>query len=129
MKIIIQAIPQSEQRYPTVGDYWTDPDGTIQVRVTRMRREDMAAVIIHELVEKFLCLEKGIGDDAIDAFDFTWQPYDGIFEPGDDPAAPYHLEHVRATRIERLMVAYLGQNWLRYCSRVDSYLNESLSNE
>ena len=37
MKINIETIPHGDQRYPTVGDYWDDSDGVVQVRVSEQR--------------------------------------------------------------------------------------------
>ena len=56
MKILIETIKHSEQRYPTVGDYWTDSDGTLQVRVSEMGDDRYALLVaVHEVIEAFLC--------------------------------------------------------------------------
>jgi hypothetical protein len=41
-------------------------------------------------------------------------------EPGDDAKAPYHREHVFATKIERLLAVELGVNWRDYDREVSS---------
>lgn len=114
--IIIEIIPHAEMRYDTCGDYWTDPDGTLQIRISQMgdkRHEDM--VLTHELVEHVLCDARGITNAEIDAFDFSFA---GEGEPGDDPEAPYHAEHVIATDIEMQMCACLGLDWSEYDAAV-----------
>lgn len=111
-RVIIDTIPHSEQRYDTCGDYWTDEDGTLQVRISDMgdaRYEAM--VMIHELVERMLCEARGITNKQIDDFDFV---YKGEGEPGDDPAAPYQNEHLIATGIEKMLCAGLGIRWADY---------------
>ena len=61
MKINIETIPHGDQRYPTVGDYWDDENGVMQVRVSDMKDwRYEALVIIHELVEMFLTKHRGI---------------------------------------------------------------------
>ena len=34
--IFIKSIPMSEMRYKTCGDWWYDPDGTLQIRAAKM---------------------------------------------------------------------------------------------
>ena len=61
MKINIETIPHSDQRYPTVGDYWDDENGVIQVRVSDMKDwRYEALVVMHELIEMFLTKHRGI---------------------------------------------------------------------
>ena len=35
-------------------------------------------------------------------------------EPGDDPRAPYVVQHCIATGVERILAALLGVSWKRY---------------
>ena len=35
-------------------------------------------------------------------------------DPGDDPRAPYHLEHLTASAIERRLALELGVSWDAY---------------
>jgi len=113
MNIIIKTIPHKEQRYDTVGDYFTDDDGTIQMRISELGDNRMNILIaIHELYEKFACQAKGITDEQIDEFDIN---YDGDYdECGQDPSAPYHQEHMDATEVEKLACEKFGFNWEEY---------------
>ena len=70
-----------------------------------------ALLLIHELTEMFLCMDRGMSFKAIDRFDMTFK---ATGEPGDDPKAPYHREHRFATRIERLLARELRVNWAKY---------------
>lgn len=110
------AIPHTEQRYDTLGD-WFERDGVLQIRASQAPdpRYEML-VAIHELIEATLCAHRGITEAAVDAFDLSW---DGSGEPGDDRAAPYYREHQFATSIERLMAHELGVDWNEYEAALD----------
>ena len=101
MKINIETIPHKDQNYETVGNYWIDEDGTWQIRVSDMKNWKYELLVaIHEIVEYALCLEKGIKEDDITAFDIAFEAKreDGnCDEPGDDPKSPYQNEHLIAT--------------------------------
>lgn len=122
MDIEIKTIPQSQQRYETIGDYWFDADRTLQIRVSDVgdwRYE--ALVAVHELVEVLLCKDRGISEPEIMAFDKAFEAGkklavapDVDAEPGDDPSAPYRREHRFAENVERLLAAELGVNWTDY---------------
>lgn len=124
MKIIIETIPHKQQRYETCGDWWVDSDGTIQIRISEMPPDSAGAVAIHELVELFCCskgftitqnqLECLVAE--VDAFDKTYQ---GDDEPGDNPFAPYHVEHSIATAVERLICAHIKLPWGTHDKRVE----------
>jgi hypothetical protein len=124
MKIHIRTIPHSEQRYPTVGDYWNN-DGVEEVRVSQLGdwRYEML-VTIHELIEMAITRHRGIPEQAISEFDIKFEEAreQGIVEgePGDDPKAPYCREHFFATNIERLLAAELDVNWPDYDRFVNS---------
>jgi hypothetical protein len=110
--ITIKVIPARKQRYETSGDYWIDKRGTIQVRISKSKNwRYEALLLIHELTEMFLCIDRGVSFKAIDRVDMTFKD---AGEPGDDPKAPYHREHRFATRIERLLAKELRVNWAAY---------------
>ncbi len=118
INIRIKTIPEEEHRYPTTGDWWFNPDGSLDVVVTDSGRPDHEFLIaFHELVEVWLCRKRGITTEAVDAFDMEYEGNrkDGdVSEPGDDPRAPYYHEHQFASGVERLMAAELGINWQEY---------------
>lgn len=107
--ITIETIPHAQQRYETVGDYFRDAYGTLQIRVTSLgdRRSELL-VAIHELVEQVLTEAAGIPNEVIDRFDMGHPELD---DPGADPRAPYHRQHTIATSIEMLLCAELGMSW------------------
>lgn len=124
MKIIIETIPHEKQRYPTCGDYWTEPDGTQRIVVSEMGNEDYSFLVaIHELAEWYLTQRRGITEAAIQSFDVAYEAHRGagdVSEPGDAPDAPYQNEHNMATGIERVMAAALGVKWKEYDDTVAS---------
>ncbi len=131
MKIIIETLPHEQQRYDTVGDWWIDPDGTWQLRVSELPTkwalfpEKFAFLVaLHELVEMALCQAAGINQAKVDEFDFKWKEHDGIDEPGEDEDAPYYTQHQMAMGIERTVAAMLGVNWVEYERRIAALSQE-----
>lgn len=124
MDINIKTIPNEEQRYPTIGDWWFTPEGNLELRVSNLGDWKMeAAIIVHELCEVLLCKARGIKQEDVDNFDKQFEenrPEDNEDEPGDDPAAPYRKEHFFATSIERLLCAELGIDWKEYEDKINS---------
>lgn len=121
---VIRTIPHGHQRYPTVGDYWTDDNGVLQFRISEMgdwRYEFLVA--LHEEVEKAITRHFNIPESAIDQFDIEYEKHrkDGDFsEPGDDCRSPYHEAHVAATYIEKQVAAFLGVEWDTYNAVVEA---------
>ena len=120
----VTTIQHKHHRYPTVGDYTTDGFGNIHFRVSDLGNWRYELLVsIHEIVEKFLTLEAGVKEEDIDAFDILYEHTrhkDSYVEPGDDPTAPYHTEHVIATNVEKYLAGILGVNWETYEKVIDS---------
>lgn len=119
MNITIQTIPHDQQRYPTIGDYWFEKNGDIQIRVSDTGNWKYEALVaLHEAVEVLLCKDRGISEPEIKAFDEAFEAHrpadDPDSEPGDAPGAPYAKEHRFAENLERLFAAELGVNWNQY---------------
>lgn len=122
MRIVIETIPHSKHRYETVGDFWWEQDGSLQIRVSKMVDERYSLLVaLHEMIEATLCERRGIAEPDIMAFDqsIIMEPNEYADDPGHDPAAPYHVEHVFAECIERLMAQQLGVNWQEYGRAVE----------
>lgn len=116
MKTIVETIPGSQMRYKTAGDYWLDPDGTLQIKVVSLPSEKEEFLIaLHEFVESWLVVFKKIPIKSIDRFDMDFK---GKGEPGDDKKAPYYKQHQIATQVERILADHLKINW-------DKYIKES----
>ncbi len=112
MNTHIVSIPHHEQRYDTLGDYWTARDGATYIMVSALpdwRHEFLIG--LHEMIEEALTRHRGIAEPDIMAFD-TAHP--DLEDPGMSPEAPYHREHVTATAIEMLVAQELGVDWKAY---------------
>lgn len=120
-KVRVEVIPHNQQRYPTVGDWLYEKDGTLVIRVSRMTDPRYAMLVaLHELVEVLLCNQRGITQKEVDRFDIQFEKdraagkHGEDDEPGDHPKAPYRKEHFFATNIEALMAGELGVDWKKY---------------
>lgn len=108
-RIVIEAVAPHEMRpqYQDAdgcGDWHFGKEGDLVVRVstsTDLADHQTFLFGLHEMIEAVLCLERGISQEAVDAFDAA---FIGDGEPGDDPAAPYRREHRQACLVE-FMVA------------------------
>lgn len=112
MNTHIISIPHGEQRYPTLGDYWIAKDGAVYVAVSKMpdwRYEFLIA--LHEFIEEALTRHRGIPEPEIMAFDQMNLEH---LDPGMDPRAPYHREHVIATGVEMIVATALDVKWAEY---------------
>jgi hypothetical protein len=124
MDIHIKIIEHKKQRYPTVGDWFFDDNGDLQIRVSRMndgRHETLVA--IHELIEAFLCDEANIDQTDVDKFDMEFEQKRVVGnedEPGDSSKAPYYKQHQFATGIERILAAEVEVDWGDYGNEVGS---------
>jgi hypothetical protein len=116
MNINIEFIPHAEQRYNTVGDWYLDDKNNLQIRVSNddsefISEKSQFLVGLHELIEVYLCFNRGITQKMVDDFDMGVGSYDNIpdgEESGDQPGAPYRKEHRFAMMIEHLMAHELG---------------------
>lgn len=120
-EINIKIIPHKKQRYETVGDYYYDNDGILQIRVSDMGNEMYhKMVIIHELIEEALTKHKGITEQEITDFDLYYESRrkQGLVpefsEPGFDKNAPYRDQHAFASSVEYGMCAMAGLDFMEY---------------
>ena len=117
MKLNIATIPHSEQRFGQVGDWEIDEGGVIQIRVSQMDNPPFElAVVLHEIIEVALCLAANVSEGSVDRFDMA---YMGSGEPGDNPAAPYHKQHVTASICERAIAHCLNIDWNEYSKAIE----------
>jgi len=110
----VEVVPHAEQRYNTVGDWIPGrPEEGIPHRIivsnTGSPNADVGCAL-HELVEFWLCHQRGISEESVSAFDVAFEGED----PGADPEAPYHQEHMTATAIEHCFVAAMGLSIAEY---------------
>jgi hypothetical protein len=118
VNICLSTIPHKKQRYPTVGD-WIVARGRLRhIFISDMDNEDYAFLVgIHELIEAWLCLKRGISQKDVDKFDMDFEQnrdFGDESEPGDSRKAPYFVEHQFATMVERMLATELGIDWDLY---------------
>lgn len=129
-EISIKFIPHDQARYPTVGDWFFEDDGKkLVIAVSKMEDErHQQLVAVHELIEVLLCRLNGVTQESVDAFDMAYenarQPGDES-EPGDDPQAPYKMEHSLATSTERMLSATMGVDWKTYEDAILALFSET----
>ena|ERR1039458_6371159 len=110
----VNVIPQSKQRYCTVGDWVFDIFGNLQMRISDMGNPDYEFMVaIHEACEAWLCRKRGISEESVTAFD-TSEYGLTLEDPGSDPKAPYHKEHMMALEIEKILCKEMGLDWDKY---------------
>lgn len=118
-------------RYCSVGDYHKH-GGIWSVDTADLRNKYYNFLIhLHELVELALVEKRGIKQTDIDRFDIQWEKDEASGkhektypEAGDDPAAPYHKEHMFALKFEKEMCRELGFDWKAYNKIVDEVAGE-----
>jgi hypothetical protein len=116
-----KSIPQKEQRYSTIGDYWEDGD-TTHYRISELGNQYYETLIlIHELVEWLLCQKKGIAEPDIKKWDEDHPDSD---DPGSEPGCIYGDEHKFAELIENMICYKLGISWDDYNKALDSYIQK-----
>ena len=96
MDIRIKVVPHKSHRYETVGDWFFDKKGNLEIRVSDMGNWKYECLVaFHEMIEVLLCKDRKISQKSVDSFDtkFEKERAKGIHkeeaEPGDDPKAPY----------------------------------------
>lgn len=115
----VKTVQMHEQRYNTIGDYWTE-GGVTQYRVSSMANSDYEfLVFLHEVIEKQLAKKMGISEKVIDAWDLLHEDND---EPGAMEGCPYREAHLIAEGFERAMAVKLGVDWAHYSETITAVL-------
>lgn len=123
MEIHIKTIPHNNQRYETCGDWIFDGD-KLFISVSDTGNDNYSFMVaLHEMVEAWLCKDRGIDGYKITDFDCAFENIrqeGNTDEVGDDPEAPYQNEHLFATGIEKMMCSALGIKWAKYDNTINS---------
>jgi hypothetical protein len=92
MRVVIETIDHSKQRYATVGDWQVKPDG-LHITVSKMSDPRYEFLVgMHEVIEAYLALHAGVSPETVAKFDRAYEAKrkkGDDSEPGDDPRAPY----------------------------------------
>lgn len=124
MRIVIETIPHTHQRYPTAGDWQLHPatnDITILVSETGVNIYNYL-LAMHELSEVIWCLAHGVTQREVDMWDIHHEhmhdsdPTNPLYlrEPGDDPMAPYNPGHRLGLIVEQLMAFGINADFNHY---------------
>jgi hypothetical protein len=124
LHIVIETFDHSKQRYPAVGDWQIDKAGNLHIFVSKVSDQRYEFLVgMHEVIEGYLAVHAGVSPEAVDKFDRAYEATRKAGddrEPGDDPRAPFHPQHVFASKIERLLAKQLGVDWTKYDHDVSS---------
>lgn len=113
-----------DHRYRSIDD-WTDPTPTPSGMVFSTETADTGnmdynfLVLIHALVEQYLCYKHKITDEQVTGFDMAHTHCDN---PGEHEEAPYYEEHLAANDIEAQISAMLEVKWSDYETAIDKTL-------
>ncbi len=122
MKINIETIQHDQQRYPTVGDWWLQPNGDMEIRVSDMGNVEYEwLVACHEITEALLCKREDIAEESVSDFDRNFEELRkyapdliGDQESGDMVSAPYHKQHITASQVEQFVAGVMGMDFRKY---------------
>lgn len=128
MEIHIKTIIIEKMRISgSLGDYWYDSDGVLQIRVADLGDEFMEkSICVHEIIEEALTKKRGLLEPDIQAFDeyHDMRIKQGLVSPekeaGYDENAPYRNEHTFCDSVERMMFAMANIPWSDYEEKVNS---------
>lgn len=122
--IHLKIIPQSEHREQySLGDYWWDDDGVLQVRASAMPDNRMSLLcLLHELVEVMLTEHNGIKEEDIQAWDIAYEKKNpgNTASAGDEEDCPCRDAHLVAEGFERIMANLLGVQWKKYSEAAEN---------
>ena len=118
-RFVLRVVEHKKQRYETIGDWIPGtPAKIIASDVDNPDYEFM--ILVHELIEYYLCKKKDITDRKVVSFDKKYErdralgKHTSTSEPGNHRRAPYRKEHKFATRVEKLIGKKLGVDWDEY---------------
>lgn len=114
-KTIIQTIPNKNQIYLTYGDYRIQK-GILNIYISKFKDPDVEfGIAVHEFIESYLILKKGIKIKDIDKFDIAHLDSE---DPGCLKDAPYHDEHMLSMKVEKLICKFLLKDWKTYYNSI-----------
>lgn len=110
MRFEAKTVDSALLRYITCGDWRFLTDTHVQITVPEYgaRHDNAFLVALHELVEAWICRNKGITEQQVTCWDVE-NPH--LEEPGDHPSAPYSLPHRIAMIVEKIVAEALEVDW------------------
>jgi hypothetical protein len=121
MRFILETVDKKDIRNEDVGDWIPTAYGGY-IKGVDLGDADMNFVLlVHELVEFYLCMKNGVTDEQVTAFDASFLASGKPGEAGNDPDAPYAPFHDFATVVEHLIANKLGIPWETYDQLIEEY--------
>jgi len=127
-KILIDMVTDDikEHRYRSADD-WFDPMilskyikfNTVTADTGNMDYNFL--ILMHALVEQYLCYKHKIKDEVVTKFDMDHPELD---DPGEAIEAPYHEEHMIANNIEAELSVALAVDWKKYVEAIEKTLKK-----
>lgn len=124
ISIILNTTEMNEMRYKSIDD-WFDPleyEDFLQFKTYVADTGNMDynfLVLMHALVEQYLCHKHKITDKEVTDFDMNHPELD---DPGNSEDAPYHKEHMVANDIESMLSVALEVKWEDYEKAIERTL-------
>lgn len=79
-------------------------------------------LLVHELIESYLCKDSQITEAEIDRFDLNFEKNRDCdrpdLKPGDSVDAPYYKQHQFAVKIEKILATFLRVDWGEYDRKI-----------
>lgn len=119
-RVFFKKVKPIEMRYDTIRDWIIDVEDDASVTLILLFVDLVDPrynylLCQHELIEAQICRFQDVTSKEVDDFDVMFErerdPFDYTNEPGDDPRAPYHMAHVTAETVERVIALRLGVVW------------------
>lgn len=111
-KVVMKTIDGRNHRYPTIGDWRICRRiGKLVFKIVVCRELGITSaflVMLHELIETFLCYRDGVTEQVVTDWDKCHLEAD---EPGEIDGCPYFQQHAIAMGMEKRMAQYLGMPW------------------
>jgi len=132
LKINIRTKPIKKFRVEDVGDYYwiispVPEENVLKIVVAEMENQDYEFLVaLHELIESYLLLKKGVSFEEVGKYDmkFLQEQKEGKrpknANAGDQKDCPYRKEHAFATKIEKILANYLKVDWKQYEKYLDN---------
>jgi hypothetical protein len=109
MRIVLQTIPHDAMRYSTAGDwYWKNGELIVECPEHGENLDSAFLLLLHELVEAWLCHRKGIAEEDVSGWDLA---HPDLCEPAEGRGSPYRAEHEVAIIVEKIVCAARGIVW------------------
>ena len=136
-EVHIKFIPNNEHRYETIGDWFIDKKGNLQIRVSKFEDERHSMLVaIHEVFEAYAATKNHIPEPEVTKFDVWFEEESKagripatLEEPGMHKSCPYNREHQYATAVEMVLATLLGCNWWEYDEAVRKMSREQIIKE